>query len=270
MGTGIVRVQNQDAGWTMNTWKGLWVGTLVLCCAVSAHAAGVFRVDAASAAATPDGQSWAAAYKTLQAAVDAAYAASGGEVWVKTGTYTATTDPVLTMKSGVSIYGGFAGTESARDQRNWSANITTIDGEKARSCVAGANAAVLDGFTVTRGSRSGSSGGGMLNSHASPTVTNCIFTGNSAGGYGDSGGGGMYNAYSSPTLVNCTFSNNLAHHTEIWANYNYGGGMYNTSSSPTLTGCTFSGNIAGHGGGMYNSSSSPTLTNCVFASNSVT
>ena len=107
----------------------------------------------------------------------------------------------------------------------------------------------------------GNRGGGMYNYGGSPTLNNCTFTGNSAGG-----GGGMFNATSSPTLTNCTFSRNSAHNEG-----GEGGGMYNfSSSSPTLTNCTFSGNSAvGNGGGMHNRSyGRPTLTNCTFSGNS--
>ena len=55
----------------------------------------------------------------------------------------------------------------------------------------------------------------------------------------------MYNTQSSPTLTDCTFTGNSAGKD--------GGGMYNVFSSPTLTNCTFTGNSAGEdGGGMHN------------------
>ncbi|MHC4676353.1 MAG: right-handed parallel beta-helix repeat-containing protein, partial [Planctomycetota bacterium] len=112
---------------------------------------------------------------------------------------------------------------------------------------------VLDGFIITGGSSSG-----MRNSESSPTITNCIFSGN-AGFFG----GGMENHYSSPTITNCTFSGNSASY--------YGGGMVNFEySEPTLINCTFSGNSAEYeGGGVQNSyRSSPILTNCTFSGNS--
>jgi hypothetical protein len=103
---------------------------------------------------------------------------------------------------------------------------------------------------------SANEGGGMYNEYgASPTLTGCIFGGNSA----SSGwGGGMYNFWeSSPVVTNCTFLANI------------GGGMANSySSAPMLTNCIFDGNSAGFGGGMRNSESSPTLTNCIFWGNS--
>lgn len=101
-------------------------------------------------AANPDGLSWATAFPDLQSAVDIARTAGGGEVWVAADP-TAATDPVLTMKEGVALYAGFAGTETARNQRDWRVNVTVIDGEDMRRCVVGAKHVVLDGFAITRG-----------------------------------------------------------------------------------------------------------------------
>ena len=41
---------------------------------------------------------------------------------------TARTD-TFQCKYGVSVYGGFAGTETARAQRNWNAHVTTLSGD---------------------------------------------------------------------------------------------------------------------------------------------
>jgi L-ascorbate metabolism protein UlaG (beta-lactamase superfamily) len=171
--------------------------------------------------------------------------------------------------------------------------------------------AVLDGFIITGGSADGpfpyDSGGGMYNYISSPTLTHCIFSGNSAGHEGQGGamynmasnptltncilngnsahnGGGMYNDFSSPSLTGCTLSRNSAERGGAMYNYDgtptitdctfsrnsayYGGGMYNYNSSPVLTGCRFRGNSAPLGGGMYNYGSSPALTNCIFSGNS--
>jgi len=129
--------------------------------------------------------------------------------------------------------------------------------------------AVLDGFTVSAGhlilfpsmgSGNPSGGAGMYISSGSPTVVNCIFTGNATNGYG----GGMINiAGSYPTIINCTFTRNYA---------GGGGGISNCQSSegsnPKLIDCTFDGNYAsGDGGGMYNYQSNPNLNNCTFSCN---
>jgi parallel beta-helix repeat protein len=228
-----------------------------------------WKVDA-GVAASGDGRTWAAAFKTLQEALDVA--TTGEEIWVAAGTYYPTTGTArgetFQLLDGVAIYGGFDGTETLRGQRDWEVNVTTLSGDigvsgddsdNAYHVVTGADNATLDGFTVTAGnagySPSVTRGGGMYNYSSSPTVTNCVFSANSA-----DEGGGMWNS-SLPTLTNCMFSGNSA---------SRGGGMWN-ASSPTLTNCTFSGNSASlRGGGMYNdnSHSSPTLTNCTFSSNS--
>jgi hypothetical protein len=182
------------------------------------------------------------------------------------------------LVSGVAIYGGFAGTETSRDDRDWEAHVTALSGdllgndgpnftnyaENSYRVVTGSGAdasAVLDGFTVSGGNADGvdlySRGGGMFNDGGSPTLTNVTFSGN----YGRGGGGGMYNYhYSTPTLTNVTFSGNTA-------GWYGGGGMFNFDSSPTLTNVTFTGNTGVHGGGMCNVTSSPTLTNVTFTGN---
>jgi len=188
-----------------------------------------------------------------------------------------TTDPVaihvaegvyyesLTLDSHEYLYGGY---ESARWTRDIQSHATIIDGSTARGglpayhVVVGADYAVIDGFTISGGSADGSDadrcGAGMYNFASSPTVANCIFTGNSASAYG----AGIYNDRgSAPTLINCVFSENAA---------DYGGGVCDCSSSPVLINCTFANNSASReGGGIYNyDDSSPSVTNCIFWGNS--
>ncbi|MHC4696395.1 MAG: hypothetical protein ACYTFA_06610 [Planctomycetota bacterium] len=147
-------------------------------------------------------------------------------------------------------------------------DVTIIDGDADGSvitCTSGEGPnTVIEGFTVANGRAD--NGGGMYNSGSSPTVINCIFSGNSpTGAHPDGVGGGMYNHQASPTLIDCTFSGNSATGTH---GRSLGGGMYNHEASPTLTDCTFSGNSAGSGGGMCNEQSSPALTDCAFSGNS--
>jgi predicted outer membrane repeat protein len=130
-------------------------------------------------------------------------------------------------------------------------------------CASGEDAnTILEGFTITGGNANGPDansvcGAGMFNFNSSPTVTNCMFSGNNA-----SDGGGMCNDQgSNPTVTDCTFNGNSGY---------IGGGMCNVSgSNPTVSDCIFLSNTASlHGGGMQNESSDPNVTNCIFSGNS--
>jgi hypothetical protein len=88
----------------------------------------ILRVHAEAAGAS-DGASWQDAFTNLQDALRAA--TTGDEIWVATGVYTPGTARTSTfrMKYQVAIYGGFAGTETQRDQRDWVANPTVLSGD---------------------------------------------------------------------------------------------------------------------------------------------
>ena len=250
---------------------------VVVCAQLAGPAwAGVIYVRG-DAAGAKTGLSWANAYTDLQAGLAAAE--WGDEIWVAQGTYKPTTGTLRTvsfaLEAGVGLYGGFAGAETEREQRNWEANATILSGDIGTTgsaadntlcVVVGADRAVLDGFTITGGNNlSSGHGGGMYNLNCSLTVTNCTFSGNAA----YNGGGGMYNKDCSLTVTNCTFSGNTG--SEAYSSG--GGGMTNDGGSPIITNCTFSGNttsgLGGRGGGMYNTNnSSATVTNCGFSGNS--
>ena len=192
--------------------------------------------------------------------------------------------------NGVALYGGFPSGGSALQDRDPNIYETILSGDLLGNDTPGLDpcdlindpnrtdncyhifyhpegfslnsTAILDGFTITAGNADGSDryGGGMYNfDRSSPTVINCILTGNSAYWRG----GGMYNEFSDPNITNCTFSNNSTR--------SGGGGMYNRKSNPTVTNCTFSNNKLrenGNGGGMLNYNCSPKISNCTFSSNS--
>lgn len=237
----------------------------------------VIYVDS-QAGGAGDGSSWADAYPDLQAAIDAARFEENN-LWVAAGTYKpqgGTRDAYFSLKNGVEVYGGFAGTENSLDARDVLANPTVlsgdlgVEGDTSDNCyhvfnhpsASGLDAgAVLDGFTITGGNADGPGaqavGGGMYNNSSSPTVRNCTFAANSAAMYG----GGMYNEAASPAVANCTFMNNSAGEDA--------GGMLNADGAGTrVTNTTFTGNTAVvHGGGMLNAFCAPTVTNCTFTGN---
>jgi hypothetical protein len=265
---------------------GFWM--LAWLALASAPAAwGAIRYVKADSTGANTGASWANAYPSLQTALAAAQ--SRDEIWVAAGTYKPTTGTdqsiYFRMIDGVAIYGGFAGTETARGQRNWSTHATVLSGDigtigtasdNTYHVVVGANGAVLDGFTITGGYANGNNGnsyagGGIINDSVSPTIANCTFANNAASGINHRGGG-MYNTNSSPTVTNCSFTNNTA--ADSLGDESYGGGMCNDNSSPTVTNCTFANNTAiasyaGYGGGMYTYGASPIVTNCTFTNNTV-
>ncbi len=226
-------------------------------------------------------------------------AISDAEIWVASGVYTPGIYLTSTfqLRSGVALYGGFALTETARDQRNWQANLTVLSGDidgndttDANGVVTdtanlhGANAihvltasdtnatAVLDGLIVTAGNANGDgvhdptySGGGMYSSQgSSPVVRNVTFSGNRA--WYD--GGGWYADYhaasGSPILNNVLFTSNKSG--------NGGGGLcVRGDVNLTLNQVTFSGNQSSYGGGMVsNASGYLELTNMAFLGNSAT
>ena len=105
----------------------------------------VVYVDQASACSGNCGTTWATAFRTIQEGINA----TGGEVWVRQGTYLVSSQ--ILVNKAVAVYGGFAGTETGRGQRNWETNTTVVDGQSTTGCFKITRDALLDGFAITRG-----------------------------------------------------------------------------------------------------------------------
>lgn len=208
-----------------------------------------------------NGSSWMSPYGDLQQAL--ATAKADDQIWVAKGTYYTTSDDDRTISfrlvEGVSLYGGFAGTETALTQRNVEANPTILSGEigtasiedNAYTIVYAENITkntVVDGFTITAGVANGYTVNGEL----------------------DFSGAGWYNNVASPTINNCTFANNYAR--EGAAIYNYAN---NGACNPIISNCRFISNKADFdGGAIYNmsinSTCAPRVVNCHFENNQST
>lgn len=253
----------------LNSW------ILSLLCFSSIYAE-VLRVDP-SATGTGDGKTWANAYTSIHSALTAS--TSGDEVWVKAGIYKTTSSSdrsaSFQLKSNVGLYGGFAGAESHRFERDWTVNHTTLSGDIATAnvkfdnsyhVVTGASNAALDGFHVTAGQADGSSTlsyGAGLYTTANMEIKNCSFISNVA----SNKGGAIYiNASSSsPIIEDSVFLLNKT--TGSSAN---GGALYLGSNTPMVRSCQFIMNSAtGDGGGVYLSTANtiPNILSSVFYSN---
>ncbi|MES2518978.1 MAG: choice-of-anchor D domain-containing protein, partial [Bacteroidota bacterium] len=190
-----------------------------------------------------NGSSWTNAFTDLQAALT--FARSNTcitEIWVAKGIYKPTTGTdrniSFSMKNGVSIYGGFVGTETQLSQRSIAVNETILSGNIGDGANPNDNSfhvvysgnginntAELNGFTVSDGAASNfdvstlaKNGPAMLidgtggSSH--PSVINCKFINNKTDGIVIGSGiailGGSIS--SSPIIKNCFFSKNSGAH----------------------------------------------------------
>jgi hypothetical protein len=218
----------------------------------------------AAASGANNGISWQNAYTDLQAALAAA--AAGQQIWVAAGTYkpTAGNDRAISfaLKPGVGVYGGFAGGETALEQRNWRTNVTTLSGDLlsndsgpieiifgnrsmednsyhvVTNDTASRSDGILDGFTITSGyadeyyyGQDNNKGGGVYNRSGSPSLNHLILRDHWAATEGD----GMYEG-GSATLNDVLF-------TGCVARDNGGGGMWNAGHT-TLNDVVFHKNTS--------------------------
>ena len=191
-----------------------------------------------NAAGANSGTTWADAYTDLQTALNAAEA--GDEIWVAEGTYKPTTDnnrsASFQPRSGIEIYGGFAGNENELSQRNWTQHPVILSGDIGTPGDSTDNVynimyleepdsfTVLDGLYFRYGLANGPaatsqarerSGGALyvwaegLGAEAFPEIRNCVFEYNTAQNFG---GAIMFNGRNygamAPRLKNCRFERN--------------------------------------------------------------
>ncbi|MBL7797428.1 MAG: T9SS type A sorting domain-containing protein [Saprospiraceae bacterium] len=254
-----------------------------------------------SATGAQTGVSWADAFTDLQQALTAASA--GDTIWVAAGVYkpTSTADRSVSfvLNDGVALYGGFAGSETTLNARNFETNKTILSGDIGTPGLTSDNSyhvvrgkglgatTVLDGFAIRDGYSYNEFtpvpidryGAGMLLEGSTnlldsrPLIQNCVFEHNHS-----NSGGGLCATWSdfdtpeqitspvNPVLRNCTFSRNTA-------SANGGAFHKNSPSAPAdtfiLEDCRFLDNkaYAEKGGGIFFSStanSSTLVRRCVF------
>ena len=245
------------------------------------------HVDADANGAS-DGSSWTDAYTDLQ---DALSAATGtDQIWIAAGTYTPTvpldgsdartaTFYISGDQDGLTIYGGFAGTETALSERDLVANETLLSGD-------------LNGDDTSGGDNSENAyhvlvfdGGNGIGTDVEANITGdtvldgvTVSGGNANSGFPDSAGGGLFcdgQGSSNGTGNVCSlrirgsiFTGNSADFGGAILNNGISGGK----SSPQITGALFTGNTADSGGAIYNfgfgGESSPQIISATFSGNS--
>jgi hypothetical protein len=255
-----------------------------------------------AAAGANNGSSWGNAYTSLSDAL--AVASPGTEIWVAAGTYypevavDVNQDMILDSRektfhipNGVMLFGGFAGVEASKEERDWQANPTILSGDIDHNDILtdgiphdtddiiGANAyhvvytvnvddnTGVDGFIIAGGGADPASppnlldvnldGAGWYNDlrspsfSSSPTIRNTKFQAN----YAASEGGGFF---TNPGPTGAQMTSEITH-TQFIRNKAdaSGGGMYVGSFqagnyAPQIRGCEFIGNEATmRGGGLY-------------------
>ncbi|MEA4936801.1 MAG: T9SS type A sorting domain-containing protein [Paludibacter sp.] len=199
--------------------------------------------------------------------------AAGDQTWIISGTYVLT--DTLRLFEGVSLYGGFAGTESAitgraKGSNAWDyTNETVLDGNTAVMGIVGGSASVatiVDGLSLYRFKNTASAlyGAGARLVGASTTMQNCIVRNCvTASTAATSSGGVVLNA--GATINNC-----YIHHNQTSG---YGAGVTITGDAGTLSNSKITNNKAnlfGGGVNLYGATSGVTVSNCDISSDTTT
>ena len=214
-------------------------------------------------------------FATIQGAINNISVMDGDTIVVKDGTY----------YENINFSGKAITVQSENGP-----STTIIDGEKIGPVVAffsgEGSESVLEGFTITNGSYM--FGGGISAMENSPTILNCIITGNESpygGGiydYGEDGatltdciisnntasqhGGGIYTI--SAKVTNCTIRDNVASDAGGGISFGFGDSY---PSLAIIANCIINNNTAGTvGGGIRCDDLSPTIVNCTVSNNSAT
>src|SRR5258708_529099 len=176
------------------------------------------------------GTNWANAFHDVSGALALADGTNAVEIWVAQGTYD-TTASSLILRNATGLYGGFLGTETNLNQRNWLANKTSLT-NSANYVVSKTGAldssARLDGFYIENHNATASSRAISCSSGANATIANCVFRNNST----------AIDLFSSSlSIQNCLFENNGR--TAAPVTNAYGGIAFFAAGLPAVVHCIF-------------------------------
>jgi hypothetical protein len=257
----------------------------------------IIHVDA-YATGHQTGVDWDNAYTDLQDALARTAAGCGDEIWVARGTYSpgSNTANSFVVPANVSLYGGFAGMETARDDRNHTRYQTILTGyinETTRNniVVTMGDDSILDGFVVEKGNY-----GNIKGTSTDFSVSHCTVRDNLQRGIScengnltiqwcnikDNGYEGIYHAGSGKTITigNCKISGNQYDGIKIVSSapqiknsfiyrngfgeysYHYGSNIGPPSSSPIIRNNTIVHNGL-EGIKFAGSTNAPDIRNCI-------
>ena len=130
-----------------------------------------------------DSSSWANVTNSIQDAVNVLAPYGGGEVWVARGTYTAAMGmPLVTMATGVSIIGSFAGIEPLRVNRSVDVTLATWFAGNGTNVIDAASGE-LSGLRITSGTAP-DYGGAIRIASGKVTLSNSYVADNTAAIHG--------------------------------------------------------------------------------------
>lgn len=248
-----------------------------------------------SGAGLKNGTSWANAYDESQLRLVLDTTSSGKQVWIAAGTYHPTnTQPGIRevyfkIHSGVSVYGGFAGTETNLNQRNFKTNTSILSGDINFVNVVDDNSlhvvvfeevtqmTILDGLTISHGRAEvpfgpgTAKGGGIYikGGEANVKVLNCTITDN----YAKTGGGIYVEGNASPIFKGCLIQNNTAETGAGIATIAQESYTINALFSETFFIGNYSTVVSSVGAALNEANNSgnntTSYTNCVFAENNL-
>lgn len=214
-----------------------------------------------------DGSSWENASTLPEAAKVVNNAKANGQLWLKAGTYHIVEAINFDY---LHIYGGFDGTESDLNERNWMMNRTVLDGgdlvSPLRNTVrntANSISSIADGLIIQNGLCPVVRGGGGIYAASGAEIRNCIFRNNKTRN-GNHGGAVMCYSGDNIIIENSLFINNTS-------SGNAGAVQVGAGATVNVINCTFANNEATGPGGAIgtgnNETSNMTLINSVAYNN---
>ncbi|WP_147676031.1 T9SS type A sorting domain-containing protein [Algibacter pacificus] len=253
---------------------------------ITPDANNILYVDKNTSSGSANGNSWTNAIPELSDALvwakqneDPSWATTPLQIWVAQGTYTPGTleTDSFVIPEGTTILGGFNGTETTADARNWAENPTILSGDLNNSLTENpgdshtivtmvGNNAEINGFYIQWGYADdltensptfiGRTGAGVYN-NGNNKIFNCSIRSNHA-----VVGAGLVSYGGTLEIINTLFNSN--------ATNNNGGAISAESGTINITNCTIANNNSNNGGGVHFYNGSINATNTIFTNNSGT